>query len=574
MSLPRVLVIDDQYARDPGTRSGFLRQVGGVAPGDSPSREVKSVAEIHFSSGQRLEAGRLINDLGVARSAAAQEDWSLVLLDLRFDSGPLGPDGAPTGDSGDAAFGEQIRRCLIAEFPACPVVMLSSSHQQELPDREVAYLSKEGLNPNRLRSKLLEVGRLTRDQSAVLLKLPSGVIAESEAMRRVFRDALVFAERDAPVLLLGATGTGKEVLARYVHENSRRASGPFVPFDLGAIAPGLVEAHIFGHEKGAFTGAKDTKLACFELAKGGTLFLDEIGELSHEVQAKLLRALESQRFRRLGGSEEITIDARLVSATSRSLDVFRVDFLERIRVLDIEVPPLDASRKKDIVPLAQMFLEKLMEAAGSKGIVLSPEAEAALENHPFRGNVRELRNTLTRLVALADNNAWISARDVATVLKSQALETSAAPRLSIEPLENRSSQSSAPPLGGPSVGLASLHSLLNAIRVDQADPGIEGLMPRLGEAFGDLRRRLAAAALARCRDPVTGSLNRQAAMQYLTGDRSLRGQGPRRLLNEILGKAQGSELSDEELEDLIQECSRDDGSLDVGSRSPSSSKNL
>lgn len=555
MTLPRVLVIDDQYARDPGTRSAFLRQVGSIEIGVGVA-DRDTIAEICFCSGQRRDGNLLVNDLDEARKAAGKAGWALVLLDLRFDSGVIGPDGRPEGAAGDATFGEEVRRALGSEHPMLPLVMLSTSHQSELPQTDVAYFSKETLSPLRMRRKLLEAGRLTREQAATLLRIPADVIAVADTSREAFRKALSFAETEAPVLLLGETGTGKEVLANYIHANSRRSSEPFEAFDLGAAPPTLVEDLIFGHERGAFDGARAPAESAFEKADGGTLFLDEIGEVSHETQGKLLRVLESKKFRRLGGGAvERGMNVRLITATSRSTDVFRPDFYERIGVLVLELPRL-ADRREDIIPLARLYLSKAMLEAGTTGISLSPGANAALADYEFPRNVRELRNIMTRIVTLADNNALISAREVAAAIRSQdpgpaKLAVPTLPRG--EPKQEAPTPISAERRSPAGTGLAAIVALLREVVVEEADPQIEGLLPRLDDEFTRLRRRLTAAALQRCRNPVTGALNRQAAVQYLFGDRSLTAGEPKRRLNAILGKNQTSQLDDKELEQLIRE---------------------
>jgi transcriptional regulator with GAF, ATPase, and Fis domain len=202
------------------------------------------------------------------------------------------------------------------------------------------------------------------------------------------------------VLLLGETGSGKGVLARHVHDQSLRARGPFVELNCAGLSRELTESELFGYERGAFTGATARKLGLFEAADSGTLFLDEIGEMDAAVQAKLLKVLESRRFRRLGGTVEIEVDVRLVAATHRDLAAdaaagrFRSDLYYRLNVFAIPVPPL-RERVADILPLARAFLA---EYSGPRG--LAPEAERALLDYRWPGNVRELRNVLERAAIL------------------------------------------------------------------------------------------------------------------------------------------------------------------------------
>jgi DNA-binding NtrC family response regulator len=223
---------------------------------------------------------------------------------------------------------------------------------------------------------------------------------ESEAMTRVLALAEAVAGRDTTVLLQGETGSGKGVLARFIHERSNRAGRPFVELNCAGLQRELTESELFGHEKGAFTGAIGRKLGLFEAADGGTLFLDEIGEMDAGVQAKLLKVLESRRFRRLGGMTEVRSDVRVIAATHRQLETqvaeghFRSDLLYRLNVFAIELPTL-RERRSDILPLAT---KALAEHGGRAGF--SPEAQRLLSAYDWPGNVRELRNVIERAAIL------------------------------------------------------------------------------------------------------------------------------------------------------------------------------
>ena len=222
-------------------------------------------------------------------------------------------------------------------------------------------------------------------------------------MRRLFRDVKRAAGQELPVLLLGESGTGKELVARALHEQGPRAAGPFVTVDGGALTPNLVASELFGHERGAFTGADRTRTGAFERAHGGTLFLDEVGELSPELQTSLLGVLERRRFQRLGGNEEVAVDVRVIAATHRDLHAevnagrFRLDLYYRLAVLRLEVPAL-RDRRDDIPMLVERFLEELgVEDAESH----FPEARIReLMAHHWPGNVRELRNVVEATVAM------------------------------------------------------------------------------------------------------------------------------------------------------------------------------
>jgi transcriptional regulator with PAS, ATPase and Fis domain len=223
-------------------------------------------------------------------------------------------------------------------------------------------------------------------------------VANSEAMRHVFRALELAAVKDVTVLLEGESGTGKEVLASGIHAESPRHDGPFVVVDCGALAPNLVESELFGHEKGAFTGAIATHCGAFERADGGTLFLDEIGELPLDAQPKLLRALESRTVRRVGGKAPIPFDARIVAATNRSLkegvrlNEFRTDLFYRLAVVHVVVPPL-RDRKEDIPLLASRFLRM---STGDPTAKLPDDLGRLLTSYDWPGNVRELRNVIER----------------------------------------------------------------------------------------------------------------------------------------------------------------------------------
>jgi transcriptional regulator with GAF, ATPase, and Fis domain len=232
-----------------------------------------------------------------------------------------------------------------------------------------------------------------------------GVIGLALSMRTIFGILERIAPTDATVLLEGETGTGKDVLARAILARSTRANKPFVVVDCGAVSYSLIESELFGHERGAFTGAVTSRQGAFELADGGTLFLDEIGELPLDVQPKLLRVLETREFRRVGGNKPIRANVRVIAATKRNLQrevsagKFREDLYFRLAVVPLTVPPLRA-RREDIPMLARHIL-KLTRATATKDYALGAETMDALVAHDWPGNVRELRNVLERAVYLA-----------------------------------------------------------------------------------------------------------------------------------------------------------------------------
>ena len=233
----------------------------------------------------------------------------------------------------------------------------------------------------------------------------SSLIGDSATMRELQRLIGLVAASDATVLVQGPSGSGKEVVAGEIHARSTRAAAPFIAVNCAAIPDSLLESELFGHEKGAFTGADSRRAGRFELAQGGTIFLDEIGEMGAGVQAKLLRVLEDRRIMRLGASTAIEVNLRVVAATNRNLQDmiregrFRDDLFYRLNVFPIEVPPL-AARREDVPALAEYFLRELRQAHTKLGA----DAAAALRAHDWPGNVRELRNLIERATILAQGN--------------------------------------------------------------------------------------------------------------------------------------------------------------------------
>jgi DNA-binding NtrC family response regulator len=235
------------------------------------------------------------------------------------------------------------------------------------------------------------------------------LVSKSPAMQRVFDLARVAARSTSTILVLGESGSGKEVLARAVHAESPRAGGPFIAISCAALTETLLESELFGHEKGAFTGAISRRKGKFELAAGGTLFLDEVGDISPKLQLDLLRVLEERKFQRVGGSENLAADVRVVAATNRDLakavadSSFREDLFYRLNVIAITLPPL-RDRREDIPLLVQHFLDRLSKDLSRRLDGVSPEAMTALVAHAWPGNVRELRNVLERGAVVAKGN--------------------------------------------------------------------------------------------------------------------------------------------------------------------------
>lgn len=262
--------------------------------------------------------------------------------------------------------------------------------------------------------RLLEQRRI-RQEAEILRRqqeLPrqfDDFIGSSPQMRKVFDTIQQIADTNVDVLILGETGTGKELVARSIHQHSRRHKQPFVAVDCGAIPENLLESEFFGHEKGAFTGADSRRIGLLEYADGGTFFLDEIGELPLLLQAKLLRTLQERKLRRVGGREEIKVDVRIVAATARDLEAmirekrFREDLYYRINVVRIDLPPL-RHRGDDLGLIAEHFSQRFSREMGKPVVGISPEAYHVLSHYRWPGNIRELQNVIRRGIALTQGS--------------------------------------------------------------------------------------------------------------------------------------------------------------------------
>ncbi len=263
-------------------------------------------------------------------------------------------------------------------------------------------------------TRALEFRRLKRENLNLRNQLKrkyqfKNILGESPVMQRVFATMEKVADSDSTVLILGDSGTGKELIARALHYNSSRREGPLIPINCAAIPSELLESELFGHEKGAFTGAFKTRIGRFELADGGTLFLDEIGDMNPSLQGKLLRVIQERQFERIGGMKPIKVDIRIISATHQDLKLsvaekrFREDLYYRLNVIPIEIPPL-RERKSDIPLLVNHFIHYFSRTKKKKVDGMSGEALDALENYDWPGNVRELENMIERLVILSSDD--------------------------------------------------------------------------------------------------------------------------------------------------------------------------
>jgi formate hydrogenlyase transcriptional activator len=259
------------------------------------------------------------------------------------------------------------------------------------------------------------------------------IVGQSRALAEVIEKVKLVADTDSSVLILGETGTGKELIARAVHSNSERKDRPLVKVNCAALPAGLIESELFGHEKGAFTGASDRRIGRFELAHGGTIFLDEIGDMPPDLQAKLLRVLQEHEFERLGGSNPIKVDVRVIAATNRDLlrsvseGTFRQDLYYRLNVFPVQLPPL-RERREDIPPLVHYFVRRFSLKIGRKITRIQRETMERLVSYAWPGNVRELENVIERAVILSRGTELEVASDVLSEVAAVAQAQTAAPQ--------------------------------------------------------------------------------------------------------------------------------------------------
>jgi two-component system response regulator PilR (NtrC family) len=275
---------------------------------------------------------------------------------------------------------------------------------------ELEFKVERALEHRRLLSRLQAYDR------EVVVPRFENIVGESPQMKDIFRTIEKVARSNATILVLGETGVGKELVAEALHRHSSRADSPFVKMNCAALHESLLESELFGHERGAFTGADRQRTGRFELANEGTLFLDEIGSMARSTQSKVLRVLQEREFERLGGSRTIKVDVRLIAATNTNLEeaiargAFREDLYYRINVVNITVPPL-RERRQDIIPLARHFVDRFAAELKKDVRGFSPSAVRALQRHTWPGNIRELENTIERAVLMCDSES-ISAEDL------------------------------------------------------------------------------------------------------------------------------------------------------------------
>jgi len=318
--------------------------------------------------------------------------------------------------------GVELLRKVKEDHAGLPVVLMTAFAGVEtavsaMRDGAEDYLTKP-LNTDELfivLARAIESAKLRREASELRGRLKerysfANIVGASQEMQRVFKSVAQIAPSRATVLLTGESGTGKELVAAAVHQHSPRASGPFVKLHCAALAESLLESELFGHERGAYTGADRKREGRFEQANGGTLFLDEIGEISLSTQVKLLRVLQEREFERVGGSQTVRVDVRVIAATNRDLKemvaagTFREDLFYRLNVINLTLPSL-RHRPSDVPALAMHFLKRYAEENAKAVDTISPDALSQLTSYPWPGNVRELENVIERAVVLTDTDS-------------------------------------------------------------------------------------------------------------------------------------------------------------------------
>ncbi len=342
------------------------------------------------------------------------EDVDLVLLDIMMENGI---DGIET-----------LKRLLL-QNPNLNVVMMSAQQDIKIAVKTWEFGAKhyitKPVSMNKIISNIepfLELSRLTKENEYLKSQIPEDeeLIGESESIKKLKSEIHQVAASDLGVLISGENGTGKQLVAEAIHKYSKRSDKPFIPLNCAALPEELVESELFGHERGAFTGADSMRQGRFELADGGTLFLDEIGDMSLKAQAKVLRILEYGEVERLGSQQIRNVDVRIIAASNKNLSeeiqngMFRTDLYYRLRIVPIDVPPL-RKRLDDIPILVNYFADRLQENMGSTPKMFDSDVYTKFQSYHWPGNIRELKNIVERLLIMVDRNIILPS-DVADVL--------------------------------------------------------------------------------------------------------------------------------------------------------------
>jgi hypothetical protein len=546
MTLPRLLLIDDVLGWSRMLRRDACHSLGLQDEEDqtqaSPASPVMARAVFH--PGQRLDGRRTVNDLpgiiaaveeGWGPSVAAEQRWALILLDLSFSFGafegerpdPERPRSWPKET--DSRFGLAALKAIADTWPEVghpgrteiPVVVVSSrprsDMEAELNERgSLGYLERERRSADgsveivpsqELRQQLGQLlyfhglfpdtvsGLMLPDGTAELRPQEPPILGTSLCLLQALRRARQAAATDAPCLVVGEPGVGKELFCRLIHEGSRRAARPLVGLNCANLSEGLLENELFGHVRGAFTGATPSHAGRFEQADGGTIFLDEIAELPLASQAKVLRALESGEVHRLGEDRVRSVDVRVIAATNKQLrrevaaGRFRADLLSRLEGLIIEVPPL-RERPEDVAALFERFLAlETRKQGGTPKRRVAPEVHERLKRYNWPGNVRELQRVAQRIATARRFSAEITGGDVH--FESEGLETMTA--------LSRSHVDQEP------LGIDEMLAELDRVRIPSTPRELKGLLARTLDGLGLVVMRLLEAGLEATRNQVGGS---------------------------------------------------------------------
>jgi two-component system, NtrC family, nitrogen regulation response regulator NtrX len=388
----------------------------------------ESILIVDDEAGVRSSLAGILGDEGYATETVESGEACLALLETRRFDLILLDVWLPKMDGLETL--ERLRG-IDADVP---VVVISGHGNIETAVRAVRIGAQDFVEKPLALEKILLVvrnalrqRRLEQENRALKEKVAHRwvMVGESAAIHALRADIAQAAPSNGRVLIFGENGTGKELVARNIHHQSLRAAGPFVEVNCAAIPEELIESELFGHTRGAFTGALTAKKGKFELADGGTLFLDEVGDMTLKTQAKVLRALQEQKVEPVGGMASVTVDVRVIAATNKNLEdeirkgAFREDLFFRLNVIPFRVPPL-RERREDIPLLARHFIAELSAEYGKRVKELTPEAMEALARQPWPGNVRELRNTIERLVIMTPGERIESRHLPATVAAGAA----------------------------------------------------------------------------------------------------------------------------------------------------------
>lgn len=541
MKLPRILIIDDLYGRKPPNRDREdlclrlgLKDITLDYDGKIRLEKIPDpVAEVVFCSGQVETDGVVENDLSstlnmVRRGWLSWPRWALALLDLHFKTGTIEADGEPIGRDADRDpkqyFGLTIFEKLRDEFSELPVVIFSSMDRQDVK----FDITNLGADDFLVRDKISGSDLKTCLQTHGLLE-DINIVGHSLPVLLALKNARYLAWHSTlNILITGESGTGKELFAKAIHNWSGR-TGDFVPVNCAAIPQELVESELFGHEKGAFTGATAKKTGKIELAHNGTLFLDEIADMSESMQAKLLRTLQEQEFERVGGNKIFKVNVRVIAATNKNLSQmiekgsFRQDLYYRFASAVIHLPPLK-KRKEDISLLAYRFLREAEKANNATKREISDEAMNVLVGYLWQGNVRELQNVINTSVAKNPNQDLLVPRHL-ELTQERTKSVKSFPGKTTEIPEDGSYIKAS--IADTIKDLDSLIKVLDNIVLSKEYKDLYGKLPVLQQAYARLLARYFKAALL-CPairrfspEKPEGENNTTGAMKCLTGQTRL-----------------------------------------------------